>query len=824
MTELEGISQLVEATEALDEPDDSSSDSQNESDDSSQEGQPPRRGVLLQVSDVNNNMDTSNLANYGPTMEEHEAHVLDIAAKSSSKSTRNQYGGKMREYYEFSTAIFGDTEITVERVIKFLQFQAHRPKRVGEEDPTDNNEERATDNFQAEFGISRPDQGPPRKKRKFRVKKTRTTGTKKYLFNISDYISVMDHIAQDIQGKDVDQWVHKNRLASIEKYRSAIVKAAPAQTSIAIKLHPGIARIVDNVKRRKKMLLVEEASDKLCRVTEKFRYPGLYKITEEYLWNEYSTKTNWKYYAANTRNRYTFLMTTQTCTRHEATVPCMLSAFEFANLHQPDELEPYPVLFRNLYAGKNHQEDSATIMQAKSFRHKDPKLCEQGALAIYLFVRFYLNDEDFDLTNNQAWNKVRTAVNLNNTPDQFKSSRFKKMKDTHYYDKIGGIFQHFGYNNSHVVHFGRSCLPVLLEVSEVMVAPISQIGGWNYEVYNKHYSLNLPWEALRVAAGFRKEKGFYRLPRNHLKVPLELKKLVYPNVERAKERFYRLPKEQQFTMCSANKFIRFTDHMAEVFIQDICQLRLEGRNRHLLFSHPLFRNELFLQYEKDFQATFSDSNDPRNDPTLNPINQAIPLMGTHMGELKSMVSNGFQSIGRQMHSMGQGLHTLHAMVQQQHASTMHIRHVIQGAVDAHFGSPFLATNDTGESAIDQELTTATVPASPTDNQASPQPSPPVDRTPTQSSIPPFSRLIYESLDKIYDDWFGVGESPYKGHGGIKSLYGKSHFTKTLGDDPNKIKADKKMLQKMRRIGEYFEANSNGNDKESLFRHIRIMIV
>ena len=67
-----------------------------------------------------------NLANYEPTMEEHRAHVAGQLAVYRSKSTQKQYERKYEEYCKFSMVVFGDTEIIVDRSLKFLQFQAPR--------------------------------------------------------------------------------------------------------------------------------------------------------------------------------------------------------------------------------------------------------------------------------------------------------------------------------------------------------------------------------------------------------------------------------------------------------------------------------------------------------------------------------------------------------------------------------------------------------------------------------------------------------------------------------------------------------------------------
>ena len=74
-----------------------------------------------------------NLANYGPTMDKYIAFVARQLAVYRSKSTPKQYERKYEEHCKFSIAVFGDTKITVDRSLKFLQFQAHRENPITEE-------------------------------------------------------------------------------------------------------------------------------------------------------------------------------------------------------------------------------------------------------------------------------------------------------------------------------------------------------------------------------------------------------------------------------------------------------------------------------------------------------------------------------------------------------------------------------------------------------------------------------------------------------------------------------------------------------------------
>jgi len=111
------------------------------------------------------------LSEYGPSMEQHRAHVENQASQFGAGSTKQQYARKVEEYREFATVVFKDDSITVDRVLKFLQFQAHQELRT-------NTEEKDRDKDCLEQVMTR--------KRK-RHKKTNATKTPKYKFKVEDY-------------------------------------------------------------------------------------------------------------------------------------------------------------------------------------------------------------------------------------------------------------------------------------------------------------------------------------------------------------------------------------------------------------------------------------------------------------------------------------------------------------------------------------------------------------------------------------------------------------------------------------------------------------
>ena len=91
-------------------------------------------------------------------------------------------------------------------------------------------------------------------------------------------------------------------------------------------------------------------------------------------------------------------------------------------------------------------------------------------------------------------------------------------------------------------------------------------------------------------------------------------------------------------------------------------------------------------------------------------------------------------------------------------------------------------------------------------------------------MPNFDRLAYDSLEQINDDWFGEGSLLYSQYGGIKSLYDNRDWQKIIGSNPTK-KADEKMLQKMKRIGDFIDSlRGQGKSTNDALAAIRVLLV
>ena len=172
--------------------------------------------------------------------------------------------------------------------------------------------------------------------------------------------------------------------------------------------------------------------------------------------------------------------------------------------------------------------------------------------------------------------------------------------------------------------------------------------------------------------------------------------------------------------------------------------------------------------------------------------------------------------------MGMLSERMDTMNQSSSQMRMHFDRVIQGAYEAHMASPYRGVavgqnpvrSPTVVSPPDVTQHCTTVFDNCTDEGDS-------CFAPSHVTYPAFDRLAYDSIERIVDDWFGLGNSPYKLLGGLSKLYDKADFRKSITGGKEKVQADKKMLQKMRRIGDYFEENkANLGGLDQVVEHLR----
>lgn len=734
-------------------------------------------------------------------------HLRQLAKSGAQqfgpKSTAYDYDRLFVEYKQYAEGIHGSPTVTVARVFEFLTFQAHRPLR--------NEPLNLPLNVEGE-------QFQPQPKRR------RT----KYVFSTVDFHAVMEPLKS--RSPSDTELPTANRLNTLDKHWAAILANAPDNLKAKLRDHQGIRDLRKYVVARKKTADSLSFKEKTNPQIEKFEYYEMAKKAERYFWDK-RTGTTIAWFCASLRNRYHLLTTIQTLVRHESVLKCKLSDFQFVRYKARDEIDDYCLLFRNINVAKNLKSDADSgqrdVIQAKSLRHKDPEMCEQGALALYLYARSLTFDEDFDLLCNDNWFLIHTSVAMSRLHASQKDPRMTPMSSKPYYDSLNAAFLHHLYKPSHICHFGRAVGPVLLEFEEVLPQYIKELGNWELGVFERHYSSKMAWEAMRVAAGFRKEKGHYYVPRAHVKPSAALKQKVFPNVGRARLFFELQPTEKQVEMKTAKQFLSCMDYLAEVLLQDACCFLTTDRCAHPIYATDLFHCEEFRAFFVQFQQEYAALTLPESDPTFDRLKQCAPDIGLHLHAVhshcvnQSTTTNELRTMTTELrHEMRQGFRDVSSQLRGYHSQW-------QAALEAAYVS--LRTNDQlVPQQMEQTTQDTSPPRSPTPTRAGNYTHPPPPTMQQQNNAnerategasaryPPIPER-YISLQTMYDDWHGLPPSAFVPCGGIKQIDADKTFRKSLSQ------SSKKVLQRLSYINRFisYVMTEQQRSLAAVFEEIRV---
>jgi len=814
--------------------------------------------------------------------------VAKIGAKQySAVSTSEEYKRIVDEYEEYCLALHGTAMHTHDLIFLYLTYCAHRPTRPN--------------------GVWR-DAGEPgdrlTKKVKERIK-----------FDKADYEKVMSAIPrpkQMVKRKDCSP----DKLDNIRKHYNALLEVCPDSVKADLANSSHIKNLKKQVLGRQKYFEKISFAEKVNPQVEKFKYAEIAKQLENYFWGMHSKKKNLGHITASFRNRYHLNSTVQTCVRHESCLKCKLSNFSLVEWHIAGEVDPYYVLFRQIDVAKNCKAEMGkrTKIQAKSIRHKDPQRCEQGSLAFFLYLRFLLLNENIDFCENGRWFNIRTAISTSNKDvadalqsranvdadmdDTSAAALLENVSDVGYVQDVEDVqvdntddqapFEADADNSvnpddekemgkstfysimrkamkaikcvcSHVRHFGRCAGPAILELMEVDRDLIRQLGNWLQGVYDRHYSCKIGWEALRVAAGFEREKGMYYVPRSRVKPPQELKDMVFPNVSKARDAFHMMPDDFQMKRTTAQEFIRVMDYLAEVFLQDACVFIDDPvRGQHNIFELPIFNEPLFQSFLLKFRRDMIGLTHPSNDPTIDRVKKAAPVIGNHLAGIR-------QELAHQTKYIHQWREESRTMLSEHHEATIwnqsilsqqnqeilrnlqHFGFVGEAAAMAHIHSPYrrkrTCENDrignAGGRNVRQRLDYSSVshaaftcntvesPASPHTNFIAQSATPRNDDiettneaefanvSPTETDFEaptvPLLSTKFDTFSDMYKTWTGEGGSTYEIFGGYRSLWDKSAFRERLSE------SRKKSARRLQYFANYVDWNvRNGMTEEEVF--------
>ena len=140
----------------------------------------------------------------------------------------------------------------------------------------------------------------------------------------------------------------------------------------------------------------------------------------------------------------------------------------------------------------------------------------------------------------------------------------------------------------------------------------------------------MPFQALRVMAGFEKEDGYW-LPRCRCLPPDELRRKMWPFVDEVLHYLEEFKEEtSEFTTTHAT--FSFFDFLRTVVLQDAATMfvlaesgeGLDRRTCHHIFSLPLFHCDEFRTFVSRMREKLIHESLPENDPTTKDIDKCLP--------------------------------------------------------------------------------------------------------------------------------------------------------------------------------------------------------
>ncbi|KAE8218798.1 hypothetical protein CF319_g7390 [Tilletia indica] len=281
-------------------------------------------------------------------------------------------------------------------------------------------------------------------------------------------------------------------------------------------------------------------------------------------------------------------------------------------------------------------------------RNKDASICPVGFLAFYLFSRFHVMGLPApDFTSADRWYPLKLFRATKN------GTTTKAISYDTQLDAIDDAFKTAAIVGSAKTHLARRSGAQMAELGGAEEGQVRRAGRWNSKVMESCYLSAVPREVLRVHAGFTREGGSYFLSRD-VEVKEELLKKVFPwadGWDAAISTGKTADGKRVEINIAARGFVRLLLRLRKVIIQDAVVLR-KAFPKWFVWSHSLFSDSLFLQYERDLLASL-DSPAPSDDR----IAQVLPLLAdqiaTNTAAMQQAMASGFVAVGAQIASFSQ---------------------------------------------------------------------------------------------------------------------------------------------------------------------------
>jgi hypothetical protein len=292
------------------------------------------------------------------------------------------------------------------------------------------------------------------------------------------------------------------------------------------------------------------------------------------------------------------------------------------------------------------------VEYAGCLRHLKVEACPISAVAFHFFFRFMVHNEPFpDMTSSASWYDTKFM----NTA----SSNTETLSYVSHRKSIQTVFNqlHLPFNKK--THIGRGSGARMAELAGASDAQIRRHGRWNSNSLDTCYLTNLPREILRTSAGFSPILGSYFLKRDSFQPPLELQRLIFPEIE------YWLNHQQQTSQpnLAAVGFLNLLQFLRKVILQDAVELLNMGKS-HPVLNHEIFKSAAFLRYKEQLSNVIREEH-PEPQDVL--IQRALPLLSEKIYGFERRSSLVNEELKELVRTLSAQVQSLNSKIDQQNA-------------------------------------------------------------------------------------------------------------------------------------------------------------
>lgn len=283
------------------------------------------------------------------------------------------------------------------------------------------------------------------------------------------------------------------------------------------------------------------------------------------------------------RNRLTQMLCSFMALRGESSRDMDLADFFSISLENEGHSECV-ALVGILDHGKTNQYNRVEF--GASIRHKDVRICVQGALAMYLFARFHIDCEPFpNFADPSEWYNIKLLKSG--------KSRVIPMSYRTQYKAIGDAFDACGIASKSKTHAGRGSSVRMAELLGVPEFDLRQLGRWNQTAMEGCYLSRLPRKAMRALGGFHPDQSNFYLPRD-VSVPETLQRRIFPDIERYEDMWKA--KEAGARDLATIGHLKLLKYLRKVLLQDSIYMMEEYPDLPI-WNYFVFQSEEYFAWK-----------------------------------------------------------------------------------------------------------------------------------------------------------------------------------------------------------------------------------